>query len=238
MESTSVRRKQRWFGWAILGCILFLTLTTVAMFLYPGGTRNDPATSGYQFFANFFSDLGITVAHDGSPNTPCAALFFSALVLGGLSIILFFLNMTQFFRQPHSARVLSWIGSLVGVVSGLAYVGVAFAPGNLFLDAHILFVQLAFLSCFLAALLYMVAILVTDSYPNRGAAVLAAFAVVLAGYLWLLFFGPAADTPSGLTIQATGQKIVVYAMIITLLIEARGARRLARGISRSHPEAA
>lgn len=237
MESTSVRKRQRWFGWVMLGCILFLILTTVAMFLYPGGTRSDPATSGYQFFANVLSDLGITVALDGSPNTPCAALFFSALVLGGLAVILFFLKMAQFFRQPRSARVLSWIGSSVGVVSGLAYLGIAFAPANLFLDVHILFVQLAFLCFFLAVLLYMVAILVTESYPNLYATVLAGFAVILAVYLWLLFFGPATDTSSGLTIQATGQKIVVYAMIVTVLIEARGARRLAGGVAGSHPEA-
>jgi hypothetical protein len=238
MESTSVRKRQRPFVWVMLGCVLFPILTTVAMFLYPGGTRNDPATNGYQFFANFFSDLGITVAHDGSLNTPCAALFFSALMLGGLAVILFFVTMAQFFRQPHSVRVLSWIGSLVGVVSGLAYVGIAFTPGNLFLDVHILFVQLAFLCFFLAVLLYMVAILVTKSYPNRYAAVLAGFAVILAVYLWLLFFGPAADTSSGLTIQATGQKIVVYAMIVTVFIEAHGARRLTTGVAGNRPEAA
>jgi hypothetical protein len=229
MESTAVRKRQRPFGWIMLGCILFLILTTVAMFLYPGGTRNDPTTGCYQFLANFFSDLGITVAHDGSPNTPCAALFFTALVLGGLAVILFFVAMAQFFKQPRSARVLSWIGSSIGVVSGLAYVGIAFTPGNLLLDAHILFVQVAFLCFFLAVLFYLVAILLTESYPNRYAAVLAGFAVILAVYLWLLFFGPAPDTPSGLTIQATGQKIVVYAMIITVFIEAYGARRVAGG---------
>lgn len=233
MESTSVRKRQRPFVWVLLGCILFLILTTVAMLLYPGGTRNDPTTSCYRFFANFFSDLGITVAHDGSPNTPCAALFFTALVLGGLAVILFFVAMARFFTQPRSAGVLSRIGSSVGVVSGLAYVGIAFTPGNLFLDAHILFVQVAFLCFFLAVLSYLPAILITESYPNRYAAVLAGFALVLVVYLWLLFFGPAPDTPSGLTIQATGQKIVVYAMIVTVFIEADGARRLAGDAARS-----
>ncbi len=222
----------------MLGCVLFLILTTVAMLLYPGGTRNDPTTRRYQFFANFFSDLGITVAHDGSLNIPCAALFFSALVLGGLAIILFFVAMAQFFRQPLSARALSWLGSSVGVISGLAYVGIAFAPANLLLDAHILLVQVAFLSFLLAVLFYLAAILITESYPNRYATVLVVFAVILAGYLWLLFFGPAAGTSSGLTIQATGQKIVVYAMIVTVFIQAHGARRLARGIAGDHPEAA
>jgi hypothetical protein len=231
MESSSVRKRQRPFVWVMLGCILFLILTTVAMLLYPGGTRNDPMTGCYQFSTNFFSDLGITVAYDGSPNTLCAALFFTALVLAGLAVILFFVAMAQFFKRPLPARVLSWIGSAVGVVSGLAYVGIAFSPGNLFLDAHILFVQVAFLGFFLAVLFYLAAILVTESYPNRYAAVLAGFAVILAVYLWLLFFGPAPDTPNGLTIQATGQKIVVYTMIVTVFIEAVGARRLAGGVA-------
>ena len=163
---------------------------------------------------------------------------FTALVLGGLAAILFFVAMAQFFKQSRSARVLSWIGSSAGVVSGLAYMGIAFTPGNLFLDAHKLFVQVAFLCFFLAVLFYLAAILITENYPNRYAAVLAGFAVILAVYLCLIFFGPAPDTPSGLTIQATGQKIVVYAMIVTVFIEADGARRLAGSTAGNHQDPA
>ena len=41
-----------------LGIGLFLVFTTVAMIMYPGGTIHDSSTEGYQFFYNFFSNLG------------------------------------------------------------------------------------------------------------------------------------------------------------------------------------
>ena len=46
--------------------------------------------------------------------------------------------------------------------------------------------------CSLPALFYLVTILLTKSYPNRYAAVLAAFALLLVVYLWLLFYRPIA----------------------------------------------
>jgi hypothetical protein len=53
------------------------------------------------------------------------------------------------------------------------------------------------------------------------------FSAVLTGYIWLLFNGPNLDTLNGLRIQATGQKIIVYASIFTVLFQARAARKLA-----------
>ena len=41
-----------------LGKGLFLVFTTVAMIMYPEGTIHDSSTEGYQFFYNFFSNLG------------------------------------------------------------------------------------------------------------------------------------------------------------------------------------
>jgi hypothetical protein len=87
-------------------------------------------------------------------------------------------------------------------------------------------------------LFYLVTVLLTKSYPNRYAAVLAAFALLLVVYLWLLFTGPSPRSPEGLTIQATGQKIIVYAAIITVFIVADGARRLIQAeAARNRPPA-
>jgi hypothetical membrane protein len=216
------------------GCVQFVVLTAVAMLVYPGGTVADPASHGYAFFRNFFSDLGRTKTTLGAPNTASFLLFFVALTLAGLGLILFFTAMPGFFRQavqPTSlqvrlARVLSWAGSAFGVVSGLSFVGVACTPANLYLGPHGLFVEAAFLSFFVASLLYTAAILLTPTYPRRYALVFTAFTLLLAAYLWLLFFGPRPTAPQGLVIQATGQKVIVYAAILTALIQADGARRL------------
>ncbi len=225
MAPKRVFRRERLLAWVVAGCGLFVLLTLAAMLAYPGGTVADPATKGYSFFRNFFSDLGRTVSPLGEPNTLSFLLFVVALTLAGLSLVLFSLVMPSLFRQPRSARALSLGGSLCGVVAGLSFVGVALAPANLLLPAHVIFVQVAFLSFLLAALGFSGAILLTRDYPRRYLAVFVAFALLLAGYLWLLFFGPALDSPQGLLIQATGQKVVVYAAILTAGIQALGAQR-------------
>lgn len=218
--------RRRLLAWVVAGCGQFVPLTLVAMLTYPGGTVADPTTEGYAFFRNFFSDLGRTVSPLGQPNTLSFLLYVMALTLAGLSLVLFSLAIPSLFRRPRSAWALSLGGSLCGVVSGLSFVGVAFAPANLVLPAHVILVQVAFLSFFLAVLGYSGAILLTPDYPRQYLAVFVAFALLLAGYLWLLFFGPALDSPSGLLIQATGQKVIAYAAILTAGIQAVGARRI------------
>jgi hypothetical membrane protein len=226
MERKSFLDRQRLLGWVVAGSGQFVVLTLAAMFAYPGGTVTDPTTSGYSFFHNFFSDLGRTVSPLGTPNTVAAVLFATALTLAGLALVLFSAIMPSLLRRPPAARVPGLFGSLFGILSGLSFVGVAFTPANLFLSAHKTFVQAAFLCFFAAVLGLMAAILLAEDYPRRYVTVFAVFAVLLAGYLWLLFFGPDLDSSRGLIIQATGQKIIAYAAILSVGIQALGARRL------------
>jgi hypothetical membrane protein len=226
MNSRSVSRQQWPFLLTMFACVQFVVLTVVAMFFYPGGTFADPATEGYSFFRNFFSDLGRTQAHSGAPNTVSAILFFVALTLAGLGLVLFFLAMPRFFRQAVMPHRLSRRGSAAGLIAGLAFVGVALAPSDVIGWLHRLFVQVAFLTFFIAVLFYIAAILQTDTYPNRYARIFGVFVLLLAAYLLLLFFGPSLRLTRDLVIQATGQKIIVYAAITAALILADGARRL------------
>jgi hypothetical protein len=206
-------------------CIGFVLLTFVAMALYPGGTGDDPAREGYSFFANFFSDLGITESHSGEGNVAAAALFFVALSAAGAGLVLFFVAIPHLLRRRRSAYILALIGSLFGVLSGLAYIGVAFTPANLLLEAHVQAVLLAFTTFPVATLLYTVAILRDPAYPRRYAAVFLAFTVLLGGYAWLLFNGPR-DGANALVVQATGQKVIVYAAIVAMSIQSWGAYRV------------
>ena len=115
----------------------------------------------------------------------------------------------------------------MGVVSGLAYIGIAFTPANLQLGWHMRFVQLAFRSFLVVVLLYGAATWRHGQYPKRYAVGWLAFAVVLAGYVWLLIAGPSARTAQGLLIQAAGQKIIVYSSILCVWWQCRGAMQLA-----------
>lgn len=208
---------------AMIGCIQFIVLTTAAMFVYPGGTHTDNSTSAYLFQENFFSDLGRTTAHSGETNTASMVLFVTALSIVSLVLILLFLAVPHHFRHGKSIRRLSVWGSVFGVVSGISFVGIAAVPSDVNLTLHRILVDVAFVTLLVVVGCYSSAILKSRAYPRLYALIYLGFACVLALYLVLLFAGPALETDSGLIIQATGQKIVVYAAIACLFAQARGA---------------
>lgn len=210
------------YRYAILTCGLFVLLTVIAMFTYPGGTYTGESTSGYDFFRNFFSDLGRIRVMDGTPNTVSLVLFFLALVLAGSGLIVFFIAFRAFFPANRTAALL---GTVCGVAAGLCFIGVAFTPYDLFLDAHIQLVFWAFRTYLAAVGLYAFVIFRQHAYPRRYGWIFVAFAVCLAAYIILLEFGPSAKTPAGLIIQATGQKAIVYISILSAMAQAWLASR-------------
>lgn len=207
---------------AMVLALLFIILTGVAMLFYPGGTAFDPTTEGYQFANNYFSTLGLTRAHNGQPNWISAILFFSALSLAGVGLIIFFVTMPGLFVSGLQ-KYLTRLGSFLGVGAGLCFMGVAFSPGNLLPQAHRFFVLSAFSLFMLAAVLYAVALYAAPGHPRVYTAVFAVFALLLVGYVYLIVSGPAPDTYARNQIHVLAQKGIAYAAIITTLIEAYGA---------------
>lgn len=216
--------RHRAYNLAMLACALFVLLTFIAMPFYPGKLQADGRRSNYDFFRNFFSELGLFKV-EGRPNPVSAPLFFLALTAAGLGLVLFSLAFARLFDRDGWNQALGWIGSAFGVLSGLCFVGVAFTPADLLPEAHGYFVLWAFRLFPVAALFYMVAILRQPNYPKRYALLLGLFAVLLVAYVLLMTQGPAADTDQGRLVQATGQKVIVYASIISVFIQAHGARR-------------
>lgn len=219
--------RQRVFSISMYGCVLFVLLTVVAMFFYPGGTLTDPTTSGYSFLTNYFSDLGLTWSHSRQRNTVSAVLFIAALSLAGAGLILFFLFFPGFLSRSRSGKLLSWIGSTLGVATGILFIGVALTPANLYLGTHIAIMMWAFRTFTAAVICYTIAIFRERDYPNRYALVFVAFAALLLLYVLLLMVGPPYDEPEGIMIQAVGQKIIVYAAVISIFLQVKGARKIA-----------
>ena len=211
------------FRITVVVSILFFVLTTIAMLLYPGGTLINPHSHGYSFFLNFLSDLGRFSTPSGQSNLASMVLFTIALSLGALGIALFFIAFTQLFTASGIALWLSRLGAGCGLVASVCFLGVAGVPLDLNGRVHNLFLDTAFVSFLVAFLLIFLAVLLTPGLPRRFTGVFGAFAVVLAGYtiflICLLLFGPAAGTPTWEIIQATGQKVIVSASILTALIQ-------------------
>jgi ABC-type amino acid transport system permease subunit len=211
------------FAFVIIGCGLFVVLTVIAMFFYPGGTFTDFNTRGYSFFQNFFSELGMVRTHNGDPNTVSLVLFIISMFLSGGGMMAFFAAFPQFFRGTPATRILSLLGSALGIISGICFIGVAAAPADVNLPLHTNFVLWAFRLFPAAVLCYVIVLFREKVYPRGYAWELVIFLGLLIGYILLLEFGPDIKSYAGMVIQAVGQKIIVYASIISVMIQCWGA---------------
>ena len=220
-------RRASWpFDFVILVCCAFVFLTMGAMALYPGGTALDSHATSYHFFENFFSDLGRTIARGSNkPNPFGSALFFLALTSAGVALGVFFVAFARFFWNGLAQRVFTTAGVLFGLVSAFNFLGIALFRANLSPTKHVQFVFAAFKTFPLAVLFFGIAMFLGGSYPKRGAWIFIAFFGILLAYLRLITAGPPPDSASGLMIQATGQKAVVYASLLCVGAQAIVARR-------------
>jgi len=214
------------------GCGLFVLLTVAAMFTYPGGLFTGELTTNYDFFRNFFSDLGrITVAGQRS-NIVSAILFFLALSIAGIGLIFFFIAFRDFFKTDRTGNMLSLFGTITGVASGLCFVSIACAPYDLFFYFHYHLVFWAFRTFLVAVSIYAYIIFRQKTYPRQYGWVFMAFSVLLTAYLVLLEFGPSAETPEGLIVQATGQKVIAYVSILSVMAQSWLAYRFRQNMEK------
>jgi hypothetical membrane protein len=216
-------RLQRIFGIIAGVCVLFVVFTTAAMFVYPGGAGPTTTSHGYQFFLNFFSDLGRTRTQSGAVNVPSMLLFDSAMIAVGGGAAAFFGAFARYFATHETTlwgRRLNRAATVFGLLSAVFFAGVGLTPSNLVMPAHLVASQGAFYLLLAAILLEIAAIRRTPSISSSLLWVNYAFVAVLLGYVGLMTFGPKANTYLGDVINVTSQKIIVYAAIATIFSQA------------------
>jgi hypothetical protein len=206
--------------------IQFVVLTALAMVLYAGGTWFDPTTAHYHFTGNFLSDLGMTRAFSGRANYASSALFCVALATVGGALVAFVWTWREFAFGRRRAIVVGYAAAVLGTLSGLAFVGVAFTPFDLALNAHNTLVIAAF-----GLLMLFVAAITFAMWRNgiSGARIAAnlAYLACVAGYVALVLRGPRMSTPHGHTVQVIGQKLIAYASMLHIVYLATTIRRAA-----------
>lgn len=204
-------------------CALFVALTALAMVLYPGGTVPIAATRGYQFFVNFFSDLGQTRTQSGAWNYPSMLLFTTAMTTVGAGLGTFFVAFGKVVAtraQVRWARRLNRAATAVGVVAAVCFVGVGATPYNLVFPEHQTFVQWAFRLLLVAVILESAALRLSSRIPSSLLWVNVTFVTVLFAYLLLMIFGPSTRSLVGDEIHAVGQKLIVYVAVATIFVQA------------------
>jgi hypothetical protein len=207
----------------VLAAALFVALTIAAMVAYKGGASFDAGARHYLFFGNFFSDLGVTVTYSGRANTVSHALFVIALVSVGVAFA-WSAPAWRSWAVRDEAPVAATIAGAVAVLGGLGFVAIAVTPRNREYDAHVVLVQTAFvfLLVFVASL---VDVQVRNGTPQPWIGINVACLVLLAAYVVVALMGPGVATYAGLRLQVVAQKVVVYASILNLSVQAWGVTR-------------
>jgi len=137
------------------------------------------------------------------------------------------INFSGAWRAIHARRRrarLAGVGSQpLLILAGLGFIGIAATPWDHLLAAHMLFVKAAFVAL-LGYLLALVRLQVANHWPRRYIAFNLLSVLALAVYVGLLFVGPSLATPGGLAIQVLAQKVIVYASILNVGLQALGVR--------------
>jgi hypothetical protein len=204
------------------GCIQFVVLTFIAMLTYGGGTRINPNSNGYSFFHNFFSDLGRTISYSGKSNNVSFLLFLFAVSFTGVSFMIFFLVIPTLFQNNDIERRLSFAVSITGISSSVMFIGIAFAPDNVFSEIHDILVVSAFSLAFLASIILVYLTYINENFSFLFSLGYMAFIFLILAYgtIGLLFFDN--YTVEGMFIRATTQKIVVYYMMTCFFLQSYG----------------
>ena len=225
IDSTSELRGQAWRALVLIyASIQFLVLTAVAMLVYPGGAVYELDANRYLFLRNFFSDLGATVTPSGRPNLPSHILLIIALGCVGLALILASSNWRVIVGRRQSGQAVGLASQVLEIIAGLGFIGIAATPWNLVLDAHNGFVRAAF-GFLLAYDLCLLVIQIRNRWSSAYTAANAVYLLLLLTYVGVLFFGPRLDTRSGLEFQVAAHKIIVYASVLNLGLQAASIRR-------------
>ena len=206
----------------IVGCSLFIILTSFAMLFYPGGIKINPSTQGYDLFMNFFSDLGRTVSHSGSVNTISFVLFVIALLISGISFCIFFNFLPKYLPQNSFTELYGNKIRITGIISGLAIIMIAFTPADVIQLFHDLTVLIAFTFILLTSLgLMWITFKSKEFHSIYSISYLILIALILIyGIIGLFFFQ--VNTNEGLFLRVTAQKMVVYFLSICYVIQSIG----------------
>ncbi|MHA1137913.1 MAG: hypothetical protein ACTSSE_15645 [Candidatus Thorarchaeota archaeon] len=183
----------------ILGGIIFIIVTFLAMLTYPGG---------YSFVDHPFSWLGLTVTNS-TPSMLNYFLFVTACTAVAICIVPFLLAMRTVFTDTTLLKGLSLVGTILGIASAPNLSALALFAADVFPWEHGITTLSFFILITLGVLFYSVATILNSEYENLYA--LIGFIVVVICFLYIgAFFIPLFASFG----TALWQKVSVYALIL------------------------
>ena len=202
----------------MIGIALFFVLSTISMFFYTGGTKQDPNTIGYSFILNKFSDLGMKHSYSGNLNIVSSSLFNLGLIIVGITLSMYIFNSLKYFYGKKMNKALLIISGIMGILSCIGFAGMGIFPRDINIDMHHLLQYVAFLSFFVMASLFTYLIFKDEKYPKKYAIVFLVCVFFQFVYLFIVF-----DVfYISLIVDCIAQKLIVYIQLITFFIQSIG----------------
>jgi len=175
----------------ILGGVLFVVMTLVNMAVYPGG---------YSFVENYFSELGLTVV-GLQDNLLGYVLFSAACTSAAVFSVPFWIAIRKVFTDTRLLRVLSWLGTIIGVVAAPFLSALALYAANLYGYEHGMSTILFFILYSSAIIVYSIAMLANKQYNRLYALIGFAVAAVCLVHIFGIH-------------TALMQKLAVYSLVL------------------------
>ena len=183
----------------ILGGIIFIVVTFIAMLTYPGG---------YSFLEYSFSSLGLTVINS-VPSMLNYFLFVTACTGAAVCLIPFLFAIRTVFTETSGLKALSLLGTIFGLAAAPNLSALSIFAGNVFPEIHGNTTRLFFILIMLGILCYSIAIIMKKDYENIYA-VIGLIVVVICVLHIVAMFGIASE----LFGTALWQKVAVYALVL------------------------
>ena len=183
----------------ILTGIIFVVTTFIAMLTYPGG---------YNFIENSFSALGLTVINS-TPSMLNYFLFVTACTGAAACLVPFLFTIRTMFTETTGLKVLSWLGTLLGLGSAPNLSALAIFAGNEAPIIHGNTTRLFFILIMAGILCYSIAMVMNKEYKNIYAGI--GFIVVIVCLLHIIGMFGILSPYFG---TALWQKVSVYALVL------------------------
>ena len=206
---------------SIRSYFIFLGILICSIYYYPGSHHKDTTTLSYSITHNFLSDLGLTIVYSGEQNFISSTLFVFATTLVCIGLVAYFLVIPSILNKGNISSKFAKLGSVSGIICGIAFMGVGFTPHNYYLDEHMFFVKLGFQLFLVVMLLHSLAILKNKvGLDKRILWVYFVFMGVLLFHIYLLNWGPSVNEGYGLVLKVVWQKVTVIGLSTTVFLQA------------------
>ena len=190
---------------AIFTLVQFFFITHLLIYLYQGGNLYHPAEMSFVYNENYLSDLGRAVYFSGLKN-PFWIFYTFSLSLVGIGVFLFFYLTSVLVGKKRKLPI------ILGLISGLSYIGIAVFSVDLHFNLHVFFGNLSYITFLLAGISLNINVDKTKHpqiyYP------LLTLNILLVVYLLVRWLTPSSlEAESYLKIRVILQRIVVYSQL-------------------------